>query len=205
MLEQWAKLREKLARDRNLGVAGVARKGLRYLRELATAPLYLRAVDSVGEGVRTLGKPRVENLGTMHIGRGTLLRSVNVPVELATGAGGTLVVGEDVRINYGVSIGAMGSVTLGDRVRIGPYAMIIDTEFHGVYDRDTMPAPRPIVIEDDVWIGAKASIMPGVRVGKGSIVGVSSVVSTDVPPFTVVMGIPARPVKKLDPEQFKKS
>jgi acetyltransferase-like isoleucine patch superfamily enzyme len=109
-----------------------------------------------------------------------------------------------VRLNYGVSIGAMGSVRIGDRTRIGPYVMIIDTEFHDVYDRDRMPEPRPVVIEEDVWIGAKASIMPGVTIGRGAVVGVSSVVSTNVQPHAVVVGIPAREVKKLDPSRFAK-
>jgi acetyltransferase-like isoleucine patch superfamily enzyme len=94
-------------------------------------------------------------------------------------------------------------VRIGDRVRVGPYVMIIDTEFHGAYDRNSMPEPKPIVIEDDVWIGAKATIMPGVTIGRGSIVGISSVVAADVAPFTVVLGIPARPVRKLDPAQFE--
>jgi maltose O-acetyltransferase len=196
-------VREKLERDRALGVSGLLRKGVRFAQEVATAPLYLRGVTRRGAGVRTLGRPRVENLGEMYIGDGTLLRSVNVPVELATGPAGKLEIGREVRLNYGVSVAAMGRVYIGDRVRVGPYVLIMDTEFHGAYDRDQMPAPKPIQIEADVWIGAKATILPGVTVGRGSIVGVSSVVSSDVPPFTVVMGIPARPVRKLDPAQFK--
>jgi maltose O-acetyltransferase len=203
MRELIEQLRAKVARDSKLGLSGLMRKGLRYAQEVATAPIYLYGVTERGVGIRTLGRPRIENLGRLTIGDGTLLRSVNVPVELATGPTGTLDIGKDVRLNYGVSIAAMGSVRLGNRVRVGPYVMIVDTEFHGAYDRNRMPEPRPITIEDDVWIGAKATIMPGVKVGRGSIVGVSSVVAADVPPFTVVLGIPARPVRKLDPAQFE--
>jgi maltose O-acetyltransferase len=197
-------LQAKVTRDRSggLALARLVRKGLRYAGELATAPLYLHAATEVGQGVRTLGRPRIDNQGTLRIGRGTLLRSVNVPVELGVGPGATLTIGEESSINYGVSMGAMRSITIGHRVRIGPYAMIIDTEFHGVYDRKSMPEPRPVVLEDDVWVGAKATILPGVTVGRGSIIGVSSVVVADVPPFTVVVGVPARPVRKLDPAQF---
>lgn len=96
----------------------------------------------------------------------------------------------------------MGLIRLGNRVRVGPCAMIIDTEFHGALNRKFRPPPRPVIIEDDVWIGAKASVLPGVTIGRGSIVGVGSVVNADVPPFTVVGGVPARPIKKLDPSQF---
>ena len=55
-----------------------------------------------------------------------------------------------------------------------------------------------VVIGDNVWIGDKASILPGVIIGKGSIVGANSVVTKDVPPFTVVGGNPAKIIKKLD-------
>jgi acetyltransferase-like isoleucine patch superfamily enzyme len=59
-----------------------------------------------------------------------------------------------------------------------------------------------VVIEDAVWITAKATILPGVHIGRGSVVGTSAVVVHDVPPFTVVAGIPARPVRELDPSRF---
>lgn len=193
---------EKWRRDRAHGLGTVLKKSARYAQELATAWLYLRDATHVGSGARTLERPRVDNQGRLVIGKGALLRSINVPVELAVGRGASLEIGENSVLNYGVSVGAMSSVSIGCRVRIGPYVMIIDTEFHSIYDRTVMPAPRPVVIEDDVWLGAKSSVLPGVRIGKGSIVGVSSVVAADVPPYTMVAGVPARPVKKLDPAQF---
>ncbi|MEV7663036.1 DapH/DapD/GlmU-related protein [Paenarthrobacter sp. NPDC089316] len=58
-----------------------------------------------------------------------------------------------------------------------------------------MTAPREVVIEDDVWIGARAIILPGVRVGRGSVVAAAAVVTKSVPPFSVVAGNPARVVK----------
>lgn len=202
MKELFSKLLEKWQRDQSEGLTTVIAKGARYARELATAPLYLRDATSVGRGARTLARPRVENLGRLVIGKGTLIRSINVPVELAVGKGAELEIGDESFLNYGVSVGAMGSVRIGSRVRIGPYVMIIDTEFHNIYDRATMPPPRPVVIEDDVWLGAKSSILPGVTIGRGSIVGVASVVKSDVPPFTIVAGVPAREIRKLDPAQF---
>lgn len=56
----------------------------------------------------------------------------------------------------------------------------------------------PIVLEDEVWIGAGATLLPGVRVGQGSVVAAGAVVNRDVPPFTVVGGVPARVLKELD-------
>jgi maltose O-acetyltransferase len=206
MLQPLMRARLKLLRDREKGLPWsiLVAKSLRYALEILTAPLWLRAATFLGPGVRTLGRPRIDNGGTLRIGAGTLLRSINVPVELVVGPGATLEIGEQCRLNYGVSIGAMGEVRLGDRVRLGPYVMIVDTEFHDVYDRDKMPEPRRVVIEDDVFVGAKASILPGVTVGRGSIVGTASVVAADVPPFTMVLGVPARAVRKLDPALFAK-
>lgn len=59
---------------------------------------------------------------------------------------------------------------------------------------------RPIVIEDKVWIGIGATVLPGVRIGYGAIVGANSVVTHDVPPMTVVGGNPARFIKEIKPK-----
>lgn len=193
---------QKLQRDSHLSVRRRMGKVARFGLDLVMAPIFLHGATSVGRGVRVWGRPRIENYGAMHIGAKTLLRSVNVPVELCTADNATLRIGRNCSINYGVSIGATGSITLGDRVRIGPYTMIVDTDFHDPLKRDVRPPPRPVVLEDDVWVGAKASIMPGVRIGRGSIVGTGSVVTRDVPPFTVVGGVPARIIRNLDPQHF---
>jgi len=180
----------------------LATKAVRYTVELGTAKVWLRDVTVVGSGVRTLHKPNIENLGFMSIGHNTLLRSINVPVELATAPGARLEIGHDCFINYGVSIGCTRSVTLGARCRIGPYVMIVDTNFHDLYDRNLRPEPEPVVLEDDVWIGAKASILPGVTIGRGAVVGTGSVVTKNVQPFSVVGGVPAKLMKVLDPDKF---
>jgi acetyltransferase-like isoleucine patch superfamily enzyme len=189
-------------REQGLSMAIVAQKSVRYAVELATAPIHLRAAQVVGRGVRTLARPRIDNQGWLEIGDGVLLRSVNVPVELGVGPGGRLVIGAECSLNYGVSIGAMSEVTIGQRCRFGPYAMVIDSEFHDVYDRAKRPTARPVVLEDDVWVGAKANIMPGVRIGKGAIIGTGAVVTADVPAFTIVAGVPAKVIRTLDPAQF---
>jgi acetyltransferase-like isoleucine patch superfamily enzyme len=195
-------LATKARRDGDQPLLLLARKGVRYLWELASARVRLRAADVVGAHARTLGRPRIENLGRMELGRDVLLRSVNVPVELCTGPGGVLRIGDGARLNYGVSIAAQEEVSIGARARIGPYVMIVDSDFHDPYVRSRRPRPRPVVIEDDVWIGAKASVLRGVRIGRGAIVGTGAVVTRDVEPFAVVAGVPARVVDRLDPARF---
>ncbi len=185
-----------------LPTRALLRKSLGYLLGTALAPFYLRHVDEVGADVRALWRPRVVNDGYMAIGRGTIIRSVNVPVELATGPEGRLVIGRDVSINYGVSIGCLGQVDIGDRCRLGPYVMIVDCDFHDLYDRGRRPPARAVRLGDDVWVGAKASILPGVSIGRGAVVGTGSVVVDDVAAFTVVAGAPARLIRTLTPELF---
>lgn len=204
MFEALGNAWKKLSRDVKAGrsPAELVSTSTRYVVELASARLYLSAVNEVGAGVRTLERPRIDNQGWMGIGHHTLLRSVNVPVELATTAGARLTIGADCSINYGVSIGCTELIRIGERCRLGPYVMIVDSAFHELLDRSKRPASQPVVIEDDVWIGAKASIMPGVTIGRGSVVGTAAVVTKDVPPFSVVAGVPARIVKTLDPAKF---
>lgn len=191
-------------RDMRKGVSPtrLAERAARYSYEIASAQLWLRSFASIGRGVRCFGRPRIDNAGTMRIGRNSLLRSIIVPVELSCGEGATLDIGEDCFINYGVSIGCTKHVSIGDRCRIGPYTMIIDTPFHDAYDRLKRPPGTPTIIETDVWIGAKVSIMPGVTIGHGSIVGTGAVVTKDVPAFSVVGGVPAKIIDKLDPNKF---
>jgi acetyltransferase-like isoleucine patch superfamily enzyme len=198
---------EKLARDFRKGrhPRELLHKGTRYAWELASARMFLGDVDELGIGVRTLGRPRIENFGFMSIGAHAVLRNVNVPIELVTEHGANLVIGADCSINYGVSIGATLNIRIGQRCRIGPYVMIIDSAFHQLLDRDTRPPSQPVVLEDDVWVGAKANIMPGITVGRGAVIGTAAVVTKDVPPFTVVAGVPAKIIQRLDESQFVKS
>ena len=80
--------------------------------------------------------------------------------------------------------------------------MINDTSFHELYERHLLPDPLPVVIEDDVWIGAKASVLPGVRIGRGAVVSAHALVNRDVAPFTIVGGVPATEIAKLNPKKF---
>jgi acetyltransferase-like isoleucine patch superfamily enzyme len=95
--------------------------------------------------------------------------------------------GERVFINQGCFFLDLGGITIGDRVLIGP-RVTLTTAGHPVEpdERFSFIPHAPIVIEDDVWIGAAATIAPGVTIGKGSVVGAGTVVAKDVPPMSVV-------------------
>lgn len=90
-------------------------------------------------------------------------------------------------------------VTIGDDVLMGPGVIMLSNshEFSSLeipMSQQGARPRRPIVIEDDVWIGARVIVLPGVRVGRGSIVGAGSVVTKSVEPYSIVGGSPARPI-----------
>jgi acetyltransferase-like isoleucine patch superfamily enzyme len=108
--------------------------------------------------------------------------------------------GEGVFINQGCYFLDLGGITIGDRVLIGP-RVTLSTAGHPVEldERNEFITHAPIVIEDDVWIGAGATVTPGVTIGRGSVVGAGSVVAKDVPPLSVVTGTSVVERRRLKP------
>lgn len=98
-------------------------------------------------------------------------------------------------VNHGARIHCFQSIKIGTQVYIGDDVAIRDCDGHEIIGSDK-PMTMPIVIEDHVWIGAKVTILKGVTVGEGSVVAAGSVVSRDVPPHTLVAGVPAKVVKE---------
>jgi acetyltransferase-like isoleucine patch superfamily enzyme len=98
-------------------------------------------------------------------------------------------------------IRGQGGVEIGNRVYTSPFTQIIAVNH--VFDNPDQPfvdqgiTAEGIVIEDDVWLGAGAVITDGVRIGKGAVVAAGAVVTKDVPPHTVVGGVPARSIRKV--------
>jgi acetyltransferase-like isoleucine patch superfamily enzyme len=114
-------------------------------------------------------------------------------------------VGSDVYIGPRATfMAAKSSIKIGNKVLFGPNVTIIAgdhrTDVIGkfMYDvHEKLPEnDRDVVIEDDVWIGANATILKGVRIGRGSVIGAASVVTRDVPPYTVYVGSPGRSASK---------
>ncbi len=190
----------KLQRDSSLSLRIIVDKSIDYAVSTVTAPLYLHAATRVGHRVRTQGgRPRIVNYGVMTIGDDVRITSHVTRVELCAAQGAELTIGSGCQINYGVSVGATKSIRIGARVRLGPYSRVVDSDFHDVYDREQPARPQPVVIEDDVWVGMHAVILPGVHIGRSAIIGTGAVVTKDVPAYAVVGGIPAKVLRSLDP------
>ena len=111
-------------------------------------------------------------------------------------------IGRDSLIGEYTVIRGQGGVTIGDRVFTSPFSQIIAVNH--IFDDPQRPfteqgiTAEGITIEDDVWIGASAVITDGVRIGRGAVVAAGAVVTKDVPPHTVVGGVPARIIKEIN-------
>ncbi len=106
-----------------------------------------------------------------------------------------------LKIGSYCSIGDRTQIHCGNKVIVGNYVLvswdvnIIEYEYHAA--GGGQPEPKSIVIEDEVWIGARCIITKGVTIGKGAIIGAGSVVTKSIPPYTLAAGNPARPIKEI--------
>lgn len=117
-----------------------------------------------------------------------------------SGTAGRLHLGEGSLVAPGVTFGLDGEITVGRNVSISPQVTLYTaTHALGFGSQRMTPAmtPKPVVVEDGVWIGMQALILPGVTLGQGCVVSAGAVVTLDVPPNTLVAGNPATVQQKL--------
>jgi lipopolysaccharide O-acetyltransferase len=126
----------------------------------------------------------------------------------------TLHFGSNVQINDYVHITAMESVKIGNNVLMASKIYISDCthgNYSGVENHSSPEVPpikrsyvcKPVVIEDNVWIGESVSILPGVTIGKGCVIGANSIVTKNIPPYVIAVGTPAKPIKQYNFETEK--
>jgi lipopolysaccharide O-acetyltransferase len=124
-----------------------------------------------------------------------------------------IVIGDNVQINDYVHIGAVGSIKIGNNVLMASKIYISDHN-HGSYDGavsdhpmslplDRKPICKPVIIGDNVWLGESVCVLPGVSIGEGCVIGALSVVTKNIPAYSIAVGSPAKVVKKFDFAQNK--
>lgn len=116
---------------------------------------------------------------------------------------GNVTIGDDCSVQaycnlvgYGDAGDARGPIIIGNHVRIASHTVMIATNHR--FDDPSKPIhgqgmnPGPIVIEDDVWIGARVNVLAGVTIGRGCVIGAGAVVTKDIPPLSIAVGVPAK-------------
>lgn len=156
--------------------------------------LAMRHVNQYGPHLRVTGPLHITNDGCIVIGERfrTLGR-----VTLICDQGATLSIGNNVFINGGSEIAATCHITIGHNALLGPEVRFMDSDYHDIHDHAKPGKKEPIVIGDDVWIGARAMVLKGVTIGAGAVIAAGAIVTKDVPARTIVGGNPARVIRSL--------
>jgi acetyltransferase-like isoleucine patch superfamily enzyme len=157
----------------------------RYLTNYVIARLPIYAVRNAWYR-RVLG---------MRIGEGSVLMMdlyLHIRGRARPGRHG-ITIGRRSLVNQQCCLDGRGGLTIGDNVDISPGVWIL-TDSHDMNDPLFREVLAPVIIGDHAWIGSRALILPGVTVGEGAVVAAGAIVTGDVAPFTVVAGVPARPI-----------
>ncbi|MCR5537000.1 MAG: sugar O-acetyltransferase [Succinivibrio sp.] len=121
---------------------------------------------------------------------------VMVRAPLQVDVGRCVEIGSNVFFNLGVNLMSMGGIFIGSGVMVGPHVDLITID-HDLGNLIKIKASA-IYIEDNVWIGAKATVLAGVTLHEGCVIGAGSVVTHDMPAHTLCFGNPCRPIRKLE-------
>jgi acetyltransferase-like isoleucine patch superfamily enzyme len=186
-----------------IGTRALLQKFLEVIRDprlasaLINAQIRIRRKARVPVSVRLFGRVRFKGDGQVEFGQSITLVGDVVPLEFVAHPGARISIGDHTFINYGSSISAYKHVKIGRHCLLGHYTLIVDRNEHGVEQRELAPPAASVIIEDHVWIGSRAIILPGISIGTGAVVGAGSVVTRDVPANCLVVGNPARIVRRF--------
>jgi len=171
-------------------------------------PVFRARCERVGERLTLFGgAPQIYGYLRISIGDDVTLHGVTTFATTKVLDDPALTIGDRTYVGYQVTISAGERVEIGSDCLIADRVLIADNDGHPVdmakriaHEPVAPEQIRPIVIEDGAWIGSRAVILKGVRIGKGAVVGAGAVVTRDVPPLTVVGGNPARVLRDISEE-----
>lgn len=153
----------------------------------------------VDQRIDFIGRPDGYNYVRIHPGAG-LERDITIWISPDAGSQPELILGEKVFIGRDTYLGVYKPIHIGRRVLVGAYCYLISAN-HNIERRDIPIVEQgftgaPIVIEDDAWLGTHVVVLPGVTIGRGAVIGASSVVTCDIPAWEIWGGVPARFIKQ---------
>jgi acetyltransferase-like isoleucine patch superfamily enzyme len=166
-----------------------------YIKYRIKGKFYEYKFTEIKPGLRIKGLgPRIIFHGKLIAGRNLILRSITQPIEISGENDAEIIIGDDVFINTGAIIAAKKRISIGNDTIIGDQVIIYDTDWHGIDKEEILS--YPVEIGNHVWIGARAIILKGVKIGDNSIIGAGSVVTKNVDDNTIVAGNPAKYIRK---------
>jgi lipopolysaccharide O-acetyltransferase len=158
--------------------------------------------------------------GNRHISIGSLRAGDRIRIEAVERHGDqdfqpSITIGHGVCFTDDIHIGCTHRIELRDGVLLGSHVYITDHD-HGIYagdhpqsPADQLPSQRPltgdgtVILEENVHVGEYVTILKNVRIGKGSVIGAHSNVTSDIPPYTIAVGNPARPIKRFSQDSLR--
>jgi acetyltransferase-like isoleucine patch superfamily enzyme len=172
-------------------------------------PMFKTLCASCGRHLRLFGGiPQVYGDLVMLVGDNVTMHGVSTFIGAKTVAKPTLAIGDSTYLGYQMEISVGRSVTIGRHVLIANRVALLGYDHHPldpIARAKNLPPDASgagdIVIEDFAWLGTKCLVLKNVRIGEGAVVGAGSVVTKDIPPYTLAVGTPARVVKSL--EEFR--
>lgn len=177
---------------RKLRTAGVSITGRLTIIGAPIVDIFPKSRVTVHDGVTLVSRSWWTALG---VSRPVIIRTLSSGADISIGAGSGL---------SGTTLCSVVGITVGRRVLCGADVLVADTDFHPIDKSPRVDLPIPagdpsdaIVIEDDVFLGARCIVLKGVRIGAGTVVGAGSVVSQTLPPGVVAAGNPARVIRAL--------
>lgn len=162
-----------------------------------------RRLEATVDGLRIHPSVDIRGPEQLTLGPGTFL-DVGVVLHCGgqdwSGGAGGIAIGAHSYIGPNSVLFGAGGISIGDAVLISP-GTVITSQQHSFAARDVDIRNQPlrldeVVIERDVWIGSNATVLPGVRIGRGSVIGAGAVITRDVAPMSVALGVPARVVRE---------
>lgn len=155
-----------------------------------------RKGNHLGRLVFVKGRLKANINGGLNLGERVRFWSNIHPSHIHVAPNASLSIGSDSFIN-GTLIAAYQNITIGNNVYLAPMAQVSDSFALGLPHATQNEQLSPIVIKDNAWVATRAIIMPGITIGEGAVVGVGAVVTSDVPPYAIVGGVPAKLIRYM--------